>query len=75
MKSNIQSYRVLYDDGQALFLKAKELGLEGICQYNPDTPLQLDTRSKNMVLEAGDFQFTEIHKKCILYLVYFLPPY
>ncbi|MFX3637346.1 MAG: DNA ligase [Candidatus Pristimantibacillus sp.] len=39
----------LYDDGEALFLKAKELGLEGIVQYNPDAPIYLNTRSKNMV--------------------------
>ncbi|MCY9749075.1 DNA ligase [Paenibacillus larvae] len=48
-RSETLSVTPLYDDGQALFLKAKELGLEGICQYNPDAPLQLDTRSKNMV--------------------------
>lgn len=39
----------IFDDGHALFQKAKELGLEGIVQYNPDAPIRLDTRSKNMV--------------------------
>ncbi|MFX3643454.1 MAG: DNA ligase [Candidatus Pristimantibacillus sp.] len=39
----------LYDDGEALFLKAKELGQEGIIQYNPDAPVNLNSRSWNMV--------------------------
>ncbi|MCP1312135.1 DNA ligase [Paenibacillus tyrfis] len=47
--SEVLSITPLYDDGQQLFLKAKELSLEGICQYNPAAPIHLDTRSKNMI--------------------------
>lgn len=47
--SETLSVTPLYGDGQALFLKAKELGLEGICQYNPDAPVLLGKRSKDIV--------------------------
>ncbi|WP_169088585.1 hypothetical protein [Paenibacillus sp. PL91] len=47
--SETLSVTPIYEDGQALFLKAKELGLEGICQYNPEAPMLLDTRSKDVV--------------------------
>jgi ATP-dependent DNA ligase len=47
--SETLSITPLYDDGETLFLKAKELGLEGICQYNPNAHMILDARSKNVV--------------------------
>lgn len=47
--SETLSVTPLYEDGKKLFLKAKELGLEGIVQYSPEASIQLGTRSKNMV--------------------------
>ncbi|MCY9669583.1 DNA ligase [Paenibacillus alginolyticus] len=47
--SEVLSITPLYDVGETLFLKAKELGLEGICQYKPDAPMLLDTRSNGIV--------------------------
>ncbi|MCM3130238.1 MULTISPECIES: DNA ligase [unclassified Paenibacillus] len=47
--SETLSITPLYNDGEELFLKAKELGLEGIVQYHPDAQIHLNTRSKNMI--------------------------
>lgn len=45
VNSEALSITPLYEDGEALFLRAKELGQEGIVQYHPDAPVSLNTRS------------------------------
>lgn len=47
----------LYDDGHHLFQRAKDLGLEGICQYNPDASIILDARSEFHFVKVKAYQY------------------
>lgn len=49
----------IYDDGAALFSRAKELGLEGIVQYNPQGKYHLDKRPKDVIVKVKDYKFAE----------------
>ncbi|MCZ1268133.1 MULTISPECIES: ATP-dependent DNA ligase [Paenibacillus] len=56
-QSETLSVTPLYDNGQELFKKAKELGLEGVCQYNGDAPMILNGRSERHVVKVKAYQY------------------
>jgi ATP-dependent DNA ligase len=55
--SDVLSVTPLYEDGDDLFLKAKQLGMEGIVQYNPNAPYYLDCRPKNVIVKVKSYQY------------------
>lgn len=55
--SETLSVTPLYDNGHELFQKAKDLGLEGLCQYNGDAPMILNGRSKHHVVKVKAYQY------------------
>lgn len=70
--SEVMSVTPLYQDGKQLFLRAKELGLEGICSYNgkpgASSYYYLDSRPKDVWVKTKAYQYaicqiTSIRKK------------
>lgn len=55
--SETLSVTPLYDEGHQLFQRARDLGLEGICQYNPDAPIILDARSELHFVKVKAYQY------------------
>jgi DNA ligase 1 len=59
--SDVLSVTPLYQDGEHLFLRAKELGLEGICSYNgnpgPKSYYYLDSRPKDVWVKTKAYQY------------------
>ncbi|QQZ64584.1 DNA ligase (plasmid) [Paenibacillus sonchi] len=55
--SETLSITPIYKDGRELFQKAKALGLEGVCQYNPDAPMVLNGRSEHHVVKVKAYQY------------------
>jgi bifunctional non-homologous end joining protein LigD/DNA ligase-1 len=47
----------MYEDGEDLFLKAKQMGMEGIVQYNPNASYYLDCRPKDVILKVKAYQY------------------
>lgn len=54
--SETLSVTPLYENGYELFQKAKELGLEGVCQYKGDAPMILNGRSERHVVKVKAYQ-------------------
>lgn len=57
VQSDVISVTQLYDNADHLFSRAKELGLEGIVQYNPDSLYYLDSRPKNTFVKVKAYQY------------------
>lgn len=55
--SETLSITPIYKDGRELFMKAKALGLEGVCQYNPDASMILNGRSEHYVVKVKAYQY------------------
>jgi ATP-dependent DNA ligase len=55
--SNEISVTPIYEDGEDIFLKAKQLGLEGIVQYNPNALYYLDSRPKDVIVKVKAYQY------------------
>ncbi|MDC0764906.1 DNA ligase [Brevibacillus sp. AG] len=57
------SVTTLYEDGQSLFMRAKELGLEGICSYNVkpggNSHYYLDSRPGNVWVKTKAYQYAK----------------
>jgi ATP-dependent DNA ligase len=64
-KSDELSVTPMYDDGCALFKRAKELELEGICQYNPKSNYYLSTRPLGVITKVKHYQ----HIICQVYFI------
>lgn len=56
-RSETLSVTPLYDNGHELFLKAKDLGLEGVCQYNGDAKMILDARSEDLQVKVKAYNW------------------
>lgn len=60
-ESDVMSVTTLYTEGEGLFSKAKELGLEGICSYNgkpgPSSYYYLDSRPMNVWIKTKAYQY------------------
>ncbi|WP_426452800.1 DNA ligase [Paenibacillus sp. S-38] len=57
---DIVSVTPLYEDGEQLFARAKELGLEGVVQYRPDSSYSLDARPKNVWEKVKAYQYATV---------------
>ncbi|WP_103108507.1 ATP-dependent DNA ligase [Brevibacillus reuszeri] len=59
--TDVMSVAPLYEDGAALFARAKELGLEGICSYNtnsgPKSHYYLDSRPSDVWVKTKAYQY------------------
>lgn len=54
--SAVISVTPLYDEGDSLFSRTKELGFEGIVQYNPKGRYYLDKRPKDVIVKIKAYQ-------------------
>jgi ATP-dependent DNA ligase len=63
--TEVISVTPLYEDGGGLFRRAKELGLEGIVSYNPDSFYCLDSRPKNVWVKTKAYQYAIVQITCV----------
>ncbi|CAG7651185.1 DNA ligase [Paenibacillus allorhizosphaerae] len=57
--SDVMTVTPLYEDGNSLFEKARSMGFEGICQYNPSSPYYLDQRPKDVIVKIKNYQYAD----------------
>lgn len=57
--SEVLSVTPLFEDGESLFAKAQELGLEGIVQYRPTAQYYLDKRPNDVIVKIKNYQYVD----------------